>query len=185
MPNGKDNGQSRLVSVRMKRDLLARLDRRAVEVRLPYQSLLQGVLSWALDEWDAGRGPDPKELLTMFLPSKGRPKGSTKKALPDLMMSKPGKGEVYFVQAGEGGPIKIGWSTDVSRRMAGLRPGTSAPLKLLLVVPGTRASEKAAHDKFKAYRLHGEWFKPDPRLLAAIEQIRVAMEEKRAKKGGP
>lgn len=75
---------------------------------------------------------------------------------------------VYFVQQGEDGPIKIGFSDDVEHRLATLQTGSPYPLRLLLVIPGSQSKEASFHSKFADARLSGEWFRPVPELLSFI-----------------
>lgn len=74
---------------------------------------------------------------------------------------------VYFVQAGENGPIKIGYASDVAKRIGHLQ--TSAPDRLcvLSVMDGGEAEEKALHAELAAHRRLGEWFNPTAEVLAA------------------
>lgn len=71
-----------------------------------------------------------------------------------------------------GGPIKIGFSDNVWRRMSSLRSSNSEHLILLGVMEGDRAEEKRVHELFK--RKQGEWFEDSPDLH---EFIRVNCEE--------
>lgn len=75
---------------------------------------------------------------------------------------------VYFVQAGEGGPIKIGVSGDVKTRMASLQGAHFERLRLLGSTPGTSEDERKLHQRFSAARVKGEWFRPVPALLLYI-----------------
>jgi hypothetical protein len=80
--------------------------------------------------------------------------------------------DVYFVQAGPAGLIKIGVSADVERRLAGLRTHSPVPLSLLGVWPSAgKSGEQQLHARFAAHRLHGEWFQPSPDLLAHIAEV--------------
>lgn len=45
---------------------------------------------------------------------------------------------VYFVQAGEAGPVKIGWATDPRARIADLQTGHYEPLRLIRIIEGDR-----------------------------------------------
>lgn len=74
-------------------------------------------------------------------------------------------GTVYFIRAGEGGPVKIGYCTDTDERMNNLQTAHYDTLHLIRAVPGNRAKEKWLHRHFKDLRLRGEWFTFDPSML--------------------
>ena len=77
---------------------------------------------------------------------------------------------VYFVQAGENGPIKIGvTSGDPMVRMAALQTGNPERLRMLGYVPGDRSREERAHSRFSDLRMQGEWFRAAPELLTFID----------------
>lgn len=67
---------------------------------------------------------------------------------------------VYFVQQGEGGPVKIGVTDNVVRRVKELEGLRGARLTLLAAMPGTMELEQAIHQAFAPYRIEGEWFQP-------------------------
>jgi hypothetical protein len=75
---------------------------------------------------------------------------------------------IYFMQAEGGGPIKIGTSKRLARRLVTLRWLTGQPLKVLAVMPGNRHRERQLHARFSRYRVAGEWFDPSDVLLAFI-----------------
>lgn len=77
---------------------------------------------------------------------------------------------VYFIQAGPSGPVKIGTTGDLKKRLAGLQTSTAADLVMLGVIPGGREKEAALHTQFQHLRMRGEWFVPDPDLLGFIRQ---------------
>lgn len=83
---------------------------------------------------------------------------------------------IYFVQAGEGGPIKIGITEEdcVDRRLTQLQGANPVQLRLLATQFGGILNEKQLHARFAAHRIHGEWFEPTPELLALIEGIEAA-----------
>ena len=57
---------------------------------------------------------------------------------------------VYFIQSGEGGPVKIGHTNgDVKRRLEALQTGNPAPLKLLLSIDGGRDIERIFHKRLR------------------------------------
>lgn len=72
---------------------------------------------------------------------------------------------VYFIQRGDGGPIKIGTTTGLEERLRSLK--TAVPnLVVLRVIEGAdRSLEKRLHRQFEAERVDGEWFRPSPGLL--------------------
>ncbi|NIA72299.1 hypothetical protein HBA54_27285 [Pelagibius litoralis] len=81
---------------------------------------------------------------------------------------------VYFAQAGDAGPIKIGFASDVEKRLAGLQTGNPEPIRLLNIVPdGTRSLEARIHAKFGEHRLRGEWFRPAPEVLEFVADPQV------------
>lgn len=78
---------------------------------------------------------------------------------------------VYFIQAGDGGPIKIGLADDPDARCAFLQVGNHEDLVLLAVRPGSMTDERELHSRFAAGRLRGEWFRADtPGLRAEIHR---------------
>lgn len=65
---------------------------------------------------------------------------------------------VYFVQAGDQPEIKIGYTTDVGRRLASLQTGNGKRLRLLVLLPGSQRLEVAYHRLLAQDRTVGEWF---------------------------
>ena len=65
---------------------------------------------------------------------------------------------VYFIQCGEGGPVKIGVSTSISQRLEDLQVANPVGLILRGAVPGSRMLESYYHKLFAAQRIRGEWF---------------------------
>ncbi len=81
-------------------------------------------------------------------------------------------GFVYFIQGETGGPIKIGYSDDVLKRLKGLQTGHPDNLRILFTFPGNPEDEKAMHETLNAHRLRGEWFKPSTEVFSAIEELK-------------
>jgi hypothetical protein len=80
---------------------------------------------------------------------------------------------VYFLQMeGNNGPIKIGYTTNIKRRIDQIQPHCPQPLKLLLCIRGTYLDEQRIHAKFEDYALQYEWFSPDINLINYIEFLR-------------
>lgn len=78
-------------------------------------------------------------------------------------------GFVYFIQAGDAGPIKIGFSSKVDIRIDALQKANAEKLNLLATISGTLIMEAELHQRFAEHRIRGEWFRPAAELLAAIQ----------------
>lgn len=77
--------------------------------------------------------------------------------------------DVYYVQRTDG-LIKIGWSGNLRSRLNTLRR-EHGHLTLLATHSGGVEAEAAQHKRFAHLRETGEWFWPEPDLLAHIERI--------------
>jgi hypothetical protein len=89
---------------------------------------------------------------------------------PNLRVSFESDPVVYFV-GDQVGPIKIGFSTDVWERFRRLRNSMPGELRMLAARSGSKALEREYHQRFHAWRLHGEWFERTPELLAEIDRV--------------
>jgi DNA-binding XRE family transcriptional regulator len=79
---------------------------------------------------------------------------------------------IYFLQAGKGGPVKIGFTEKKLReRISDIQIGCSEELILLGVVQGDQTQEKHIHQEFAEYALRGEWFSPHEKMLETIVRI--------------
>ena len=77
---------------------------------------------------------------------------------------------VYFFQALEGGPVKIGHSGDIEMRRRQLESVYGRPLVILKIVAGSQQEEAAFHERFAPYRIDKtEQFRPGPRLIEFLE----------------
>jgi len=89
--------------------------------------------------------------------------------------SKKAKGYVYFIQGQCGGAIKIGYSVCPEKRLKELQTGYPDTLVILLMIPGSEATEHTLHREFSASRLQGEWFRPDEYLLNKIKEFKKTL----------
>lgn len=80
-------------------------------------------------------------------------------------------GYVYFIQAGEGGPIKIGWAKNVLARLSNLQIGNHMPLTMRAKFAAPMGMERALHVIFDNLWTRGEWFTPGYELTALISRI--------------
>lgn len=89
-----------------------------------------------------------------------------------------------YALAAPGGPIKIGVSHNVRKRVQELRGASPAPLTLVCAArcgsdafagPNARRVEQLAHETLGAHRLHGEWFDiTEAEAVAAITMAAAA-----------
>lgn len=81
--------------------------------------------------------------------------------------------QVYFIGSPSqpGSPIKIGFTTDLKKRLKSLQTGSPNKLEVLAAIEAGGSQERAYHDQFAAHRLHGEWFEPHPDILAEIARL--------------
>ena len=85
------------------------------------------------------------------------------------------RGEVYVIRETASGLIKIGYSTEISKRLANLQRSNPNKLELLWSTPGGLDLEAALHQRFRKRRLHSEWF--DFGRYDPVKQIRRAVEQ--------
>lgn len=65
---------------------------------------------------------------------------------------------VYFIRAVGAGAIKIGVTSNVKKRLYGLRSASPGRLELLGYVVGDTDLERDLHGRFFDWHLRGEWF---------------------------
>lgn len=84
--------------------------------------------------------------------------------------------EVYFLKpVGMDGPIKIGCGFEPRERLGSYMALSPYPLEIILTIPGNLALERNIHDCFIDCHSHSEWFRAEPRLLAAIEALKAGV----------
>ncbi|HEY6254511.1 MAG TPA: GIY-YIG nuclease family protein [Xanthobacteraceae bacterium] len=77
---------------------------------------------------------------------------------------------VYMIQAGgEHGPVKIGVTDDVEKRLIGMQTGNHQRLVVLRLFEGGAAEERLLHERFADHRLDGEWFSFSKQMLSDVE----------------
>jgi hypothetical protein len=75
------------------------------------------------------------------------------------------------MRAGQGGPVKIGWSSMCSERLKVCQSWSPIKLTLEARTPGGERLECRFHVHFAHLHMHGEWFRAAPELDAAIDAI--------------
>ena len=66
---------------------------------------------------------------------------------------------IYFVQAGQKGPIKVGFTGDFLNRFMVLQTGNHEDLRAKCLFPGGRDDETAIHLMLRKTRVRGEWYR--------------------------
>jgi hypothetical protein len=80
---------------------------------------------------------------------------------------------VYFARA-EDGRIKIGWSSDVMRRVHELRKKSRQAVQLVACFPGDKPDELRLHTRFASLCDEGEWYVDNGSIAAFIRSIKAA-----------
>jgi hypothetical protein len=78
---------------------------------------------------------------------------------------------VYYIRRTSDGMIKIGFTSDIDKRMTDLQR-EHGELQLLHTAPGARPEEDALHKRFAAWNYQGEWFHPGRVLMRSIKHER-------------
>jgi hypothetical protein len=78
---------------------------------------------------------------------------------------------VYFIQPFGGGPIKIGQTRDIIKRLKGIQACSPIPLNVLKIIRGDTEVEAKIHTDFARHNTFGEWFEATPELLEFIERL--------------
>lgn len=112
---------------------------------------------------------NPKHMEPMTAKQAGRLIQGRSKAT-NKMLDRDAPMQTYFIQMGEGGPIKIGQSRDVASRLHQLDTYAPYPLKVLATSPEPGA-ERICHSTFNHLKTKGEWFEPNQELLDYISRL--------------
>ena len=91
---------------------------------------------------------------------------------------------IYFIQAGQDGPIKIGFSENPAQRFVKVQSDNPAECILLGVMAGDVATERELHAKLALHVIRGEWFRPASDVLAEVpagEAIRFEIKAPRVR----
>jgi len=78
---------------------------------------------------------------------------------------------IYVIEAGDGGPVKIGVAVNPKSRLRELQTGNPEKLRLLAEVDLADEYERLAHVWLKEFRMEGEWFRRTPEVDAAIRDF--------------
>lgn len=84
---------------------------------------------------------------------------------------------LYLIQGVDGGPVKIGRSSDVVKRLLELRSSEMRPLRLVSVIPNRGPLEPDVHASFIRHHQRGEWFDPAPEIFEWFRDAERAPDE--------
>ena len=84
---------------------------------------------------------------------------------------------VYMIQAGQNGPVKIGYAEDVAKRLHNLQLGNHEKLKVLRLFKGGAAEETRLHERFADNHLRGEWHHFCQAMMGDVELIEIAADK--------
>ncbi|MFJ2923341.1 GIY-YIG nuclease family protein [Streptomyces sp. NPDC087307] len=65
---------------------------------------------------------------------------------------------VYVIGSPTSSLVKLGTTTQLSKRLRALQLSSPVSLEVLWSAPGDRGTETALHQRFAPFRRHGEWF---------------------------
>lgn len=77
---------------------------------------------------------------------------------------------VYFVKDTLNGNIKIGYSSTLRTRIAGIKSGDGSNIELLFIIHGDKDTENYYHTKFYHDHIIGDWFRPSEDLMKFINE---------------
>jgi hypothetical protein len=80
-------------------------------------------------------------------------------------------GNIYFIQGEKTKNIKIGFTMDLDNRIRQHQGSSGETLNLIGQTEGKQSLEAEIQRKFKKYKVHGEWFKPDDSLIQFINSL--------------
>jgi hypothetical protein len=80
---------------------------------------------------------------------------------------------VYLIEAAS--RYKIGYSTNIDRRIKTFNTANCVPCRIIAVAPGSKQLEKSLHQEFKRFRVNREWFINAPDILDAFAALPDAM----------
>jgi hypothetical protein len=80
---------------------------------------------------------------------------------------------VYLVRAGEHGPVKIGFSTNVRRRVSKMQTDNPGKMVVLRIFEGGKAEERQLHQLFADHHIDGEWHSFSEAMLGDVGLVEM------------
>jgi predicted GIY-YIG superfamily endonuclease len=85
-----------------------------------------------------------------------------------------GRDAVVYIAQAASGLVKIGFTSDLHRRLTELRADAGCAVEYLITAPGNKRLEMLLHSQFADARERGEWFRCEGNLAHIIEALRAA-----------
>lgn len=79
---------------------------------------------------------------------------------------------VYFFESELTKLIKIGYSSNVTKRRKQIEAMQGGKINTLKVILSSKKNEKYLHERFNHLKTHGEWFLPNIELLTFIKELK-------------
>ncbi len=86
-------------------------------------------------------------------------------------------GYVYVIGVTSGKAVKIGWTTDLYKRIRVNQVGSYEKLSYLAVMRGSQKAEARIHRRLSRHRIRGEWFLPHQDVLDLIKSPSFSKEK--------
>lgn len=80
--------------------------------------------------------------------------------------------QVYVAHRLDDGAVKVGWTSDIVRRLAELRKKSHAFVELVACLPGDKPRELRVHEMLKPYLIGEEWYACP--IATAVSALRAA-----------
>lgn len=82
---------------------------------------------------------------------------------------------IYAIQAGEGGPVKIGVARNPWARLMDLQIGNAETLRVVEAIEAPDGNEWLLHNRLKEHSIRGEWFRPHEEVFGVLLDFKVSI----------
>jgi hypothetical protein len=81
------------------------------------------------------------------------------------------RGYVYFISTANERAVKIGWSSNIAKRLDNLQAANPETLRLVGVVQAGKAKEAEYHKRFRGQKIRGEWYRLPGPIRGFLEML--------------
>lgn len=93
-------------------------------------------------------------------------------------MNKPQKtGWIYVLETDDIPYFKLGYATDLGKRISDLATGLPFDVEIRMFVGATQDEERQCHRLLRPYRKKGEWYCASPAVIAFVTDLEFAKED--------